>query len=475
MSEKLFIGPKLRKLRQGHKMSQARCAEKLGISHSYFNQLENNQRPVSASVLIKINQVFAVDVDAFATSHDEKLLAALNLVAKSEVNAKHQIHLQDLHILVQQQPDIAEMIRDSHQHLEHLEEQYQQLLYRFYGEQHHAFLEPLPHEQVRDYFYKHNNYISLLDEKAESFYQSLATPQGGTFKALAEFLQSYGVDISNTDNTLVEHGLVQRFDKAGNRLFLSPTLSNAQQCFHLASHIGLHYFTDDINTLIQQSQLEGPQTQQLLRIGLANYFAGALLMPYGIFLQAAEKNRYDIQFLQQIFDVSTEQVCHRLSTLQRPKKRGVPFYFVRVDQAGNISKRQSAGSFQFAKVGGACPLWNIHAPASTHNLINRQIARMPDGQQYFCLAIHIQKTSKHFYQIPRNFTIGLGCEIEHATKLVYSDDLQLQNPNSISDIGPGCRACPRENCQHRAFPPAGFRLATGINEQSANPYSFIKP
>ena len=197
-------------------------------------------------------------------------------------------------------------------------------------------------------------------------------------------------------------------------------------------------------------------------------------MPYSPFLKAAETCRYDIEALQNSFQVSTEQVCHRLSTLQRQGNRGVPFYFVRVDQAGNISKRQSATSFHFARTGGACPLWNVHEAFSFPQQVLTQVAEMPDGQRYFCIARQVSQGGGAYRARAKRFAVGLGCELEHAHRLVYADGLDLGSPALTVPIGPGCRVCPRQDCPQRAFPPAGQALNVDISRQQFGPYGFAE-
>jgi predicted transcriptional regulator len=211
----------------------------------------------------------------------------------------------------------------------------------------------------------------------------------------------------------------------------------------------------------------------LARQGLAHYFAGALLMPYRQFLAAAAESRYDIEVLQERFHVGFETVCHRLSTIQRPGERGVPFYLVRVDQAGNISKRQSATPFHFAQQGGACPLWHVHDAFSQPGRIITQVAEMPDGTRFFGIARTIERGARGFLRPRKIFAIGLGCEISHADKLVYSHGVDLNAHRTAVPIGPGCRVCPRANCAQRAFPPIGKVLETNANSESLVSYRFL--
>jgi predicted transcriptional regulator len=217
---------------------------------------------------------------------------------------------------------------------------------------------------------------------------------------------------------------------------------------------------------------EDPASRKLARIGLANYFAGALLLPYGAFLEAAESLRYDIDLLGQRFGVGFETVCHRLSTLQRLGAPGVPFFFVRVDKAGNISKRQSATHFHFSRTGGTCPLWNVYEAFAQPERILPQLARMPDGRRYLWIARSVSRGQRGWGSPRKTFSIGLGCDIRHAPRLVYAKGLDLQDPEAATPIGMGCKVCERERCPQRAFPFIGEALDVDENQSRFAPYGF---
>ncbi len=213
------------------------------------------------------------------------------------------------------------------------------------------------------------------------------------------------------------------------------------------------------------------ESRGVARIGLANYFAGAFLLPYREFHSAAAELRYDIDLLARRFEVGFETVCHRLSTLQRPQLRGVPFIFVRTDKAGNISKRQSATAFHFSRVGGSCPLWVVHDAFAQPGRIVTQVAQMPDGRSYFWLAKTTAPEGTGYLGQHKSFAVGLGCDLVHADKLVYSTGVALDDPSTAVPIGAGCKICNRSACAQRAFPYLGGRVAVDENTGSGLPYS----
>lgn len=225
-----------------------------------------------------------------------------------------------------------------------------------------------------------------------------------------------------------------------------------------------------IDRLADNSILAGDEARRLARIGLANYFAGALILPYSDFLAAAEAEAYDIEKLSRKFGVGFETICHRLSTLQRAEARGIPFFFVRVDRAGNISKRQSATDFHFSRVGGSCPLWNVYEAFAQPRRTLTQIDQMPDGRTYLWIARTVGSSNAGYGITGKTFAVGLGCDIRHASRLIYSRGLDLSNPAAATPIGAGCKLCERPACPQRAFPAIGRAVAVDENRSTLTPY-----
>jgi predicted transcriptional regulator len=266
--------------------------------------------------------------------------------------------------------------------------------------------------------------------------------------------------------------LIRRFDRHSNRLFLSEALPPATRNFQIAYQICLLEHAGLLEEIAARAPTSQPETKRLLRISLANYFAGAVLMPYEKFLRAAEKKRYDIELLCQRFDASYEQVCHRLTTLQRPSMPGVPFFFLRIDPAGNVSKRLSAGGFHFARFGGACPRWNVHEAFRTPGKIVTQVIEMPDRTRYFSVSRTVDGVNGGFAEPLTQFAIGLGCEISHADRIVYADGWNLGELRTVTPIGVTCRLCERVGCAQRAFPPLSRSLIVDESLKTVSPFMF---
>jgi predicted transcriptional regulator len=225
-----------------------------------------------------------------------------------------------------------------------------------------------------------------------------------------------------------------------------------------------------LEATLDLARFQTDTARSIAKVGMANYFAGAVLMPYGRFMEAAGETRHDLEELAVRFGASIEQVAHRLSTMQRPGAKGIPFFFVRVDQAGTITKRHSATRLQFARFGGACPLWNVHQAFETPGRFLRQLAETPDGVRYLCLARDVSKSGGSFHAPTRRFAIGLGCEVQHASAVVYADGMDIGTASAYQPIGISCRICERTNCHQRSVPPLERQLRIDPDQRGTLPY-----
>ena len=326
----------------------------------------------------------------------------------------------------------------------------------------------MPHEEVRDYFYQRQNYLHELDTAAEDLTTRMRMHHGDLAGELSRRLtEVHGVHI----NKRIDLGdsVLHRYDSASNTLEISNHLSSGQQVFKLAAELAYLEFGDLIDGMVTDGKFTSDESRTLARLGLANYFAAAVVLPYRQFHDVAENFRYDVERLSAFYSVSYETIGHRLSTLQRPSMRGVPFSFIRVDRAGNMSKRQSATGFHFSSSGGTCPLWNVYETFANPGKILVQIAQMPDGRNYMWVARTVERRASRYGQPGKTFAIGLGCELRHAHRLVYSEGLDLSG-DIATPIGAGCRVCERDNCPQRAFPALGRALDLDEHRSTVSPY-----
>jgi predicted transcriptional regulator/DNA-binding XRE family transcriptional regulator len=465
-----LLGSKLRRLRQERRLTQKQMSERLGISASYLNLIEHDERPVTVSLLLKLGQVFDVDLHELSDDPEQRLAAAVReVVADSELKSAD-IGTDELRRLVAAAPGAARAVVDLYRAWRVAREDAQALQIDLPSGRKRRVA--LPTEEARDFFEAHANYFPAIEAAAEALIKDASLTRDELARGLGERMaQRHSVTVA----TLAPEdmgGALRRFDPTVHTLHLSETLPRASRHFHLAYQLGLIEAKDAIDETIRAAALSSPESDMLCRIGLANYFAGAVLMPYAAFLGAAREARYDVDLLMHRFDVSFEQAAHRLSTLRKPGDSGVPFFFVRTDIAGNISKRFSAAGFHFSRFGGSCARFIVHEAFATPGLIRRQIARLPDGATFFAIARTLDRSASRFHAPVSHLAVGLGCDMARAPQLVYADGLDLASPGAVTEIGIGCRLCERSDCRQRAFPPLQHRLVVDATVKGASAYAF---
>ncbi|MGR3505437.1 MAG: helix-turn-helix domain-containing protein [Paracoccaceae bacterium] len=461
-TQKLYAGAKLRETRQRLALTQKDFATKLGVSLPYLNQMENNNRPVSTSVVLALAQEFGFDVTELGSGDSERLVSDMREAMADPVFAENAPPLADLRLTASNAPALVRAFLDLHRAYRQTHERLASLDEALGRED--ARTQPSPWDEVRDFFHYCDNYIDAVDRTAEHF-ASAAGPAGIRAHALRT-LEQAGVTVSFTDISGMRH-----YDPAAKRLTLSSRASLETQGFQLLLQLALLKQNALLEATLDLARFQTDQARAIAKIGLANFFAGAAIMPYTTFQAAARDTRHDLELLAHRFSASIEQVAHRLSTLQRPGAKGIPFFFVRVDQAGTITKRHSATLLQFARFGGACPLWNVHRAFETPGRFLRQLAETPDGVRYINLARDVSKPGGSFGAPTRRFAIALGCEVRHAADLVYADDLDLANPRAFEPIGISCRICERKDCHQRSVPPLERRLTINSDERGILPYT----
>ncbi len=446
------MGGKVRTLRRRESLSQARFAERLGISTSYLNLIENDRRPLSAQVLIKLARVFDVDLEEFSQDAEDGLQRDLLEAFGDPLFEERSIASSDLKELASRSPELARACVGLYRAWREAEEASATLAAQLSDGQDLGPRGRLPSEEVTEFIQSKLNHFEALERAAEGLWAEARIPDEGLERGLVQFLARKGVRV-RVCTTAEMAGAVRRFDRERGELRLAETLAPRSRNFQLAVQTALIAYNGAIEEELEGSrQLLSEESRVLARVSLANCFAGAVLMPYGPFLAAAEAERYDIELLGHRFRTSFEQVCHRLTSLRRRDRAGVPFHFIRVDLAGNISKRFSASGIPFARFGSACSKWNVFHAFMTPGRIRRQLSRMPDGKVYFCIARTLRKGAGGFHAPHPVQAIGLGCEVQHAKELVYSDGVDLDSARVLVDIGTSCRLCPRKDCAERAFP-----------------------
>ncbi len=463
-TQKLYAGAKLREIRGRMSLTQKSFADKLGVSLPYLYQMENNHRPVSAAVVLALAQEFGLDVTELTVGESERLVSDMREALADPVFAKATPPLADLRLAASNAPALARAFLDLHRAYRQTHERLASLDEALGRED--ASLRPSPWEEVRDFFHYCDNYIDAVDRAAEHF-AAPAGPRGDIAQTAIATLEKRGITVAYSDTPETRH-----YDPATRRLILSDRAAGPTQRFQLLLQVALLTQNDLIEATLDLARFATPEARDIAKIGLANYFAGAALLPYRAFQAAALETRHDLERLADLFGASIEQVAHRLSTLQRPGAKGIPFFFVRVDQAGTITKRHSTTRLQFARFGGACPLWNVHRAFETPGQFLRQLAETPDGVRYLCLARDVSKPGGAFLAPIKRYAIGLGCEVQHAAQLVYADGLDLKG--RFEPIGISCRICERADCHQRSVPPLERRLRVDPDRRGLLPYEIAE-
>ncbi|MCC8979833.1 MULTISPECIES: helix-turn-helix domain-containing protein [Bradyrhizobium] len=468
--KKLFVGPRFRRIRQQLGLSQTQIAEGLGISPSYINLIERNQRPVTAQILLRLAETYDLDLRDLATADEDRFFAELNEIFSDPLFRQIDLPKQELR-------DLAELCPGVTHALQRLYAAYTEarrgetLVAAQMADREGSQFDANPIERVRDLIEANRNYFPELETAAENLRDELNVPTEGLFTALATRLREKHSIVTRVMPVDVMRETLRRFDRHRRQLLISELVDSSGRSFQLALQIGFVECGAAIDAIVSRAGPLDDTARRLYRITLANYFAAAAMMPYQAFHSAAEALSYDVHVLAQRFNAGFEQVCHRLTTLQRPNARGVPFFLLRVDNAGNVSKRFSSGTFPFSKFGGTCPLWNVHSTFDMPDRLLSQVIELPDGTRYFSIAQMVRRPVAPYPQPQPRFAIGLGCEIRHAAKLVYATGMDLEKVEG-TPIGVNCRLCERENCSQRAEPPITRTLILDETTRRVSSFAF---
>jgi hypothetical protein len=472
------LGARVRTLRRRHGISQSELASKLGVSPSYLNMIEAGKRALPSHLLLALARQFDLDLAELSGEPDAELLSDAMVALADPMFDNLGLRQDDVRLFAQDHPDLARalvMLYDAHRSrgdaFVALADRLGDETLGLGGEEGRGPSPRLPSEEVSDLIQRHRNHFSELEEAAEQLVAKARFAHHATEEGLTRHLAS----AHNVRVRLEQAGsakrLLRSFDPERRELVVSEMLPPRSRLFQLAHQICLLEHSAALERVARDPGLTTDSARGICRVALANYFAAAVLMPYSAFVAAARAERYDIELLGHRFRTSFEQVCHRLTTLRRPGDEGVPFHMVRVDIAGNISKRFSASGIRFARFSGSCPRWNVYKAFLTPALIRVQISQMPDGTSYFCVARTLPKSLGGYHTPGAVHAVGLGCRLEHAPALVYADGVALSDPSSAVPVGITCRLCDRSDCAQRAFPAIHRPLAVDENIRGMSFYA----
>ena len=468
---KLFLGGRLKRLRRELALTQTAMAADLGVSPSYLNHIERNQRPVSAQLLLRLAETYDVDLRGLNQPGGHAGEAELAELFADPLFQGLSVPRHEIVQLVDDAPGAADALLR---------------LYRAFADRRtrdHAAqeeaghsgmaLDDTPADRVRDYVQSRGNHFPELDVLGEALHAALTEgAHGEALSALARarLAERHGLTVKVMPaEVMVEW--TRRFDPHRRRLLIAETLAPSSRAFAITYQLALAEHDAELTAMAEAAGMPDDTSGRLLKVSMTNTLAAAILMPYAAFQRTAEETGYDVARLQARFGVGFEQAAHRLTTLSRPMARGVPFFLMRVDQAGNISKRFASGAFPFSRFGGACPRWRLHSAFRTPGRVITQIIETPDGARWFTLARTVDRQGHDGFDEGHDLAIGLGCELKHAHRLAYARGLDLTAPE-VTPIGPACRLCHRHPCAERAAAPIDRPLTVDDWSKSVSPYPF---
>lgn len=459
----VYLGPRLRRLRKDLGLTQATMANDVGISPSYIALMERNQRPVTAEVLIRLAKAYTIDLSSLTEDKGPSLTNRLKATMKDPIFTDIEISPVELTDVLSNFPGFAEaMLR----------------LYTAYKSEQFALAD---HQQsavgteglgetadpvaaVRAFLAGHRNCFPHLDAAAEGM-AAVVHHAGG----LQVFLkQRHGLNVRRLPQDVMM-GSIRRLDRHRREILLDDGLDVASQNFQLAQQLAYLEADGEITKIVESGRLSSDNACQLAHRALAGYFGAALLMPYAQFAKAAESKRYDVEAISRQFNTSFEQTAHRLTTLQKPGQECVPFFFIRVDNAGNVSKRLDSANFPFARHGGGCPLWSLHQVFTSPREVVTQWLELPDGQRFFSIARTVSSGGGSYSSARVTRAVALVCEAHYAERMIYSD---RDSGPVYTPIGISCRLCHRPTCTSRSEPPIGRSILADGYRRTEAPFGF---
>lgn len=467
------MGRRLRELRLERALPQGEVARELGVSAAYLSLIEKGKRPVQLPLLLSALEIYGVGMEEFMVSLGEpRVEEGLARLLDEPLLRTLSLSREDL-ASMGAEPKVATTItalfnlyKNTRGQLDHL---LRDLARRERDEPAGGDLDfdYSPFDEVTDFLEAHGNYFPILEERADAFRAETGLRDRVTTDELVRTLRAHlGVEVELVDvDDDASSSVIRRFDPDRGRLRMSFDVPAYRRKFQLAHTIGLRLLDQERlhETIAVDHPARHSETGRLLKIHLANYLAGALLLPYRPFYEQVIRTRYDVERLVTIFGSSYETVAHRLCNLGDPERPGVPLHFLRVDLAGNISKRYSSTGLKFPHGTGSCPKWAVHGAFMTPHTIHRQYSVFPDGSRYFCFARVSSEPSRGSLTHGTVYAIGLGTHADDAKHLVYADDMPFVDPVKMSvPVGTTCRFCERTDCNQRAAP--SYKFAFRVDE-----------
>jgi predicted transcriptional regulator/transcriptional regulator with XRE-family HTH domain len=460
---KLYLGPRLRVLRRDLGINQSKMAEELGVSPSYLNHLERNQRPLTAQMLLRLANTYDIDIRDFVAGAGD-VAAGLAEMLSDDLVRDIGIPRHEILDVAENYPSVVEAVTRFYRALTDLR-RVPDMLERMDGKGQAA---GSALDWLREFVAQRGNHFPDLDAAAEEIAAQLGEDPGALEADLrARLKEKHGITVRVMPADAMVATL-RVYDLHRRRLMLSERLAAPSRLFALAYQLAMAELADPVVALVARSDAPDEDSRRLLAVALTNSAAAALLMPYGRFHKLAEESRYDLDLMQARFGVSFEQLAHRLTTLGRNGERGVPFFMLKIDRAGTVSKRLPGEAFPFARFGGACPRWNLYESLHGDGRALGQLIETPDGRRFvtFSRALPVAGGARL-----SRAAIGLGCDVKYAPRLGFADAL-LAGTATPTTVGPACHLCEREACPDRALPPITRTLEASHYLHADTPYAF---
>ena len=464
------IGYKIKARRRKVGMAQADLSKKLSISPSYLNLIESGKRKINVELLLKLTNELGIEISDISKKIDTNLYQ--NLMDLLGDNLFEDLDITNFEVkeLINTNPLVAKALiklGDNYKKKnQDIVNKVENMSGKFIDSRKNSF----PGEVISDFIQENENYFPKLEEFASNFFNKTQNNNRIGYSSICDYLASkHKIEVKD----VVPHEskpFTKQFDPNAKKFLLSDYLSLESKKLHAAAQVAQLEANEIIDEYLNSFSFPTEESKKLSKVALLNYAGAAIIMPYNSFYEECHKQRYDVELLQNTFATSFEQVAHRITCLQDPKMKGIPFHMLRADVAGNISKRFSLSGIEIPRYGGACPRWNIYAAFTMPGKINAAVSKMPNGEKYICIARTVEKGVGKHGMFKSLLSIGLGCQAKYAKDFVYADSLNLNDKSTETPIGVNCRTCDRMDCQQRAFPPLHKKFNIDLNKRGISIY-----
>ena len=466
----LKIGPKIKAFRRQLGLQANKLSEQLGISPSYLNLIESGKRKIDGDLLLKVCEELKIELSDLTNKSDLNLANNLSELLGDELFEDLDILGPEVQDLVNTNPKIARALIKLGDNYKQKGQEIVSKVENISGKIIDGRKASFPGEVVSDFLQENKNYFSKLEKFADDIFNRIQINNRATYMALCDFLKTeYGVKVKDV---LPEDGkpFSKIYYKSQKELHLSDYVALETKKLYAAAQIAQEGAMVVIENYLSEFKFPSEESKKLTKVALLNYCGAAILMPYKLFHQECMKQKYDLELLQNTFACTFEQIAHRVTCLQDPKLPGIPFHFLRVDVAGNISKRFSLSGIEIPRYGGACPRWNVYSAFSRPGVIQAAVSKMSNGEKYVCIARTVEKGVGRYGKKKSILSIGLGCQAKYAKDFVYTENLDLNDKKTEIPIGVSCRTCDRLDCSQRAFPPLHKKFDVDINNRGVSVY-----